>query len=121
MVTVYDGHRVRRLMRGDCAVRCRGLCTLDRPYKEVVYSRIRLCQGIMECKLVLLKSYNAPQSNASQSIYMGTTLPGLLLTVPYSSYRSEEPSPKHAICFRMRTVPARWGTLRPRALQGSEG
>jgi hypothetical protein len=29
------------------------------------------------------------------TFYMGITLPGLLLKVPYSSYRSEKPSPRH--------------------------
>jgi hypothetical protein len=52
---------------------------------------------------------------------MWTTLLGLLLTVPYSSYQSEEPSPRHSLSFWAPTVPDRWGTLRPLALQGSKG
>jgi hypothetical protein len=32
-------------------------------------------------------------------LYMGTTLVGLLSMVPYSSYRSEEPSPRHSISY----------------------
>jgi hypothetical protein len=35
--------------------------------------------------------------------------------------RREEPSPRHLLSFRAPTVPARWGTLKPRALQGSKG